>query len=71
MSWTSSTFLSGEGENVTSHEQKVWEISGEIENDIDKVLDVFLEMQKLVPLLKSDMASIIGVAITNQDNDGD
>ena len=43
----------------------------EIENDNQKVVDVFLEIQKLVPLIKSDMASAMGVIITNQDADGD
>ena len=46
-------------------------LSNQIETDLDAILDVFIEMQNLVPLLKSDMASIMGVAITNQDNDGD
>ena len=46
-------------------------LSKEIEINLDKVLDVFLQMQTLVPLLKSDMASLMGISITNQDNDGD
>lgn len=46
-------------------------LNEEIENNLDKVLDVFLDMQTLVPLLKSDMASLMGISITNQDNDGD
>ena len=40
-------------------------------NKLKKVTNVFLEMQKLVTLIKSDMASIMGITITNQDNDGD
>jgi len=32
---------------------------------------VFIEMQKIVVLFKSDMASLMGISITNQDNDGD
>lgn len=43
----------------------------EIENDPQRAVDVFLEIQKLVPLIKSDMASAMGVIITNQDADGD
>ncbi len=45
--------------------------SAQIEDDIDTVNNYFLEMQKIVPLLKSDMASLMGITITNQDNDGD
>jgi predicted lipoprotein len=33
--------------------------------------EAYLEMQKLVVLLKSDMPSALGVLITYQDNDGD
>ena len=32
---------------------------------------VFIHMQDFITLLKSDMASVMGVTITNQDNDGD
>jgi predicted lipoprotein len=46
-------------------------LSVQIETDNDKVLDVFLAIQKLVPMIKSDMASAMGVIITNQDADGD
>ncbi len=42
-----------------------------VETDLEVVTNIFLEMQKLVPLLKSDMASVMGIIITNQDNDGD
>jgi len=43
----------------------------QITSDVDKVTNVFVEMQKLVVFFKSDMASLMGVSITNQDNDGD
>lgn len=46
-------------------------LSEQIESDVDAVTDVFLELQKIVVLLKSDMASTMGITITNQDNDGD
>jgi len=43
----------------------------QIISDVDKVINVFVEMQKLVVFFKSDMASLMGISITNQDNDGD
>lgn len=43
----------------------------QIATDLDKMTNVFIEMQKLVVFFKSDMASIMGISITNQDNDGD
>jgi len=43
----------------------------QIAADLDKVTNVFIEMQKLVVFFKSDMASLMGISITNQDNDGD
>lgn len=43
----------------------------QIESDLDKVVGVFLELQKVVPLLKADVASKMGIIITNTDNDGD
>lgn len=46
-------------------------LSGEVENETEKVNDVFLELQKIVVYIKADMASQMGVSITNQDNDGD
>lgn len=46
-------------------------LESEIENELEKVTNVFLEMQKLVVFFKSDMASVMGISITNQDNDGD
>ncbi len=45
--------------------------SQQIEADTDKVVNLFLEMQKIVVFIKSDMASILGITITNKDNDGD
>lgn len=46
-------------------------LGDQIAQDIDKVTNVFIEMQKLVVFVKSDMASLMGISITNQDNDGD
>ncbi|MEM9919936.1 MAG: imelysin family protein [Bacteroidota bacterium] len=46
-------------------------LSQQIEQDNDKVIEVFLSLQELVGLFKSDMASVMGVMITNQDTDGD
>lgn len=43
----------------------------QIESDLEQVTAVFIEMQKLVVFIKSDMASLMGISITNQDNDGD
>ena len=43
----------------------------QIEEDLEKVTNMFLELQKLVPFIKADMASIMGITLTNQDNDGD
>ena len=46
-------------------------LQDQIASDNDAVLAVFLELQKLIPMVKSDMASAMGVIITNQDADGD
>lgn len=46
-------------------------LSGQIENNNDPVLTAFQELQDVVVLLKADMASVLGVTITFQDNDGD
>jgi len=46
-------------------------LSENIENNNEPVLDAFSELQNLVVLMKADMASILGVTITFQDNDGD
>lgn len=43
----------------------------QIDADLDAMTNVFIEMQKIVVLVKSDMASLMGISITNQDNDGD
>ncbi len=43
----------------------------QIVNDVDAVNRVFSDMQDLVLLFKTDMASTLGVVITYQDNDGD
>lgn len=46
-------------------------LSESIARDPQPAIDLFLEMQQLVILLKADMASLMGISITNQDNDGD
>ena len=46
-------------------------IAQQIENDNEALIDVFLSMQDLIAIFKSDMASVMGISITNQDNDGD
>jgi len=43
----------------------------QIETDNDALIDLFLNIQDLVTIFKSDMASVMGISITNQDNDGD
>ena len=43
----------------------------QIATDVEAVTNVFIEMQKLVVFFKADMASLMGISITNQDNDGD
>jgi len=46
-------------------------LSQQIETDNEAIIQVFLDMQDLVAIFKSDMASVMGISITNQDNDGD
>lgn len=46
-------------------------LSDQINNDLDPVLSAFEQLQQVVPLLKADMPSVLGVSITFQDNDGD
>lgn len=58
-------------ETITKAQSLQDPLSDQIRNDNDAVLEVFLEIQKLVPMVKSDMASAMGVIITNQDADGD
>ncbi|MFY0607509.1 MAG: imelysin family protein [Cyclobacteriaceae bacterium] len=43
----------------------------QIQSNVDAVNKVFADMQELVLLFKTDMASTLGVVITYQDNDGD
>ncbi len=45
--------------------------SEQIDTDNDALVKVFLSLQEIVTLIKSDMASVMGITITNQDNDGD
>jgi hypothetical protein len=40
-------------------------------NNKDALLNSYEELQKLVPFIKVDMTSGLGVLITYQDNDGD
>ncbi|WP_412060527.1 imelysin family protein [Rubrivirga sp. IMCC45206] len=46
-------------------------LDDQIRTDNAPVLAAFQEMQDVVVLLKADMASVLGVSITFQDNDGD
>lgn len=43
----------------------------QIETDNDKMIELFMAIQEAVTLIKSDMSSVMGITITNQDNDGD
>jgi predicted lipoprotein len=45
--------------------------SDQIMTDEKPMVELFLTLQGNVALMKSDMASVMGIAITNQDNDGD
>ena len=55
--------------------EKVNNLPGTLGNDIiynkPMVQETYQELQKLVPLIKVDMTSALGVLITYQDNDGD
>lgn len=46
-------------------------LAEQIEIDNEKVQQLFAQMQQLAVLLKTDMASALGVVISYQDNDGD
>lgn len=46
-------------------------LSAQIESDNEPVIDAFTQLQDVVSLLKADMASVLGITITYQDNDGD
>ncbi len=46
-------------------------LSEEVVNNSSQVMATYQEMQKLVPLIKVDLTSALGVLITYQDNDGD
>ncbi|MCT4581951.1 MAG: imelysin family protein [Flavobacteriales bacterium] len=46
-------------------------LSDEVVNNSSQVMVTYQEMQKLVPLIKVDLTSALGVLITYQDNDGD
>ena len=46
-------------------------LSQNIEDDNERVIQVFTSLQEALVLLKVDMTSILGITITNQDNDGD
>lgn len=43
----------------------------QIANDNDQMVALFISLQEVVTLLKSDVSSVLGITITNQDNDGD
>ena len=46
-------------------------LSEEIINNISHITQTYQELQQLVPYMKVDMTSALGVLITYQDNDGD
>lgn len=46
-------------------------LSDEVTNNNSQVLATYQEMQKLVPMIKVDLTSALGVLVTYQDNDGD
>lgn len=46
-------------------------LSEEVVNNTTQVLATYQQMQKLVPLIKVDLTSALGVLVTYQDNDGD
>ena len=46
-------------------------LSTHVEQSTESAEMVFLTLQEFVTLVKSDMASVMGITITNQDNDGD
>ena len=46
-------------------------LSEEIINDKSQITQTYQELQQLVPYIKVDMTSALGVLITYQDNDGD
>jgi predicted lipoprotein len=46
-------------------------LSQNIENDNERVIQVFTSLQEALVLLKVDMTSILGITITFKDNDGD
>jgi len=46
-------------------------LTTQIKIDNQKMINLFLAMQEVVTLIKSDMVSVMGITITNQDNDGD
>lgn len=46
-------------------------LSTQLEQSTESAEMVFLTLQEFVTLIKSDMASVMGITITNQDNDGD
>ena len=46
-------------------------LSNEILTNKDNVVACYSKLQELVPLMKVDMTSALGVLITYQDNDGD
>jgi len=46
-------------------------LSSVVQNNNQQMIDVYNEMQKLVPLLKVDMTSAMSISISYTDNDGD
>lgn len=56
---------------ITQAEKLRDPLSGQIEENVDPVVTLFLKLQDMVTLLKADIVSALGVTVTNQDNDGD
>jgi predicted lipoprotein len=46
-------------------------LNEEIINNKSQITQTYQELQQLVPYIKVDMTSALGVLITYQDNDGD
>lgn len=47
------------------------DLANQIQVDNDKMISVFIQIQQVITLIKTDLVSTLGVTITNQDNDGD
>lgn len=57
--------------NLTRAQSLNQNLSVQIEENNELMIDLFIDLQKTITLIKSDMSSVMGITITNQDNDGD